>query len=83
MIPAVDAISEPTLIWLAPPKMMPFWLMTSTCPGALMRPRIWLGPVLPTTRLSAVQLAACWLKLTVVWLPTLKLCQFRIACGAV
>ncbi len=71
-MPAVEAISEPALIWLAPPKMMPFWLITSTWPGALMLPRIWLGPRLPITRFSAVQLLACWLKLTVVWAPTLK-----------
>ncbi len=83
-MPALEAISEPTLIWLAPPKMMPFWLITSTWPSALMLPRIWLGPRLPVTRLSAVQVALpCWLKLTVVRAPTLKVCQLRIACGAV
>ena len=46
----------------------------NTCPGALMRPMIWLGSP-PTTRLSVTEDADGWLKLTRASLPTLKLFQ--------
>src|SRR5262245_15088634 len=54
--------------------------MTSTVPSALIDPRIWLGDVLPTTRLSATQLALpCWSNVRLVLLPRLKLCHDRTA----
>ncbi len=78
-----------TLTWVAPPKMMPFWLMRYTWPCALIEPKIWLGlPDGSRIRFSATQLLATtppalWLKSTVVFLPTLKVCQFKIACADV
>src|SRR5262245_7224020 len=49
-----------------------------------MLPRIWLGPVLPVTRLSATHDALpCWSKVNVVCAPTLKLFHSRMACAAV
>src|SRR5262249_15588396 len=44
----------------------------------------WLGTPLAAILLSATQLLLpCWLKLTVVLVPTLKDCQFSKACGAI
>ena len=51
-----EAISVCTLIWLVPLKMMPFGLMISTVPSALIWPRIWLGLPVASMRLRIVQL---------------------------
>jgi len=69
------------------PNITPDRLSTNTDPSALMLPRIWLGlglrdgsirpvtgSIAPTTRLTAIQSALpCWLKVSVVFAPTLKL----------
>ena len=70
------AISEPTLIWLEPLKMMPLGLISRTVPSALMWPSIWLGTPVASMRFSATQLAwPCWSKTSVVFGPILKYSQ--------
>ena len=67
------------LTWLVPVKITPFWFTTSTVPSALIAPWISLGFAdAPTTRFSAASDAFC-LNCSVVFRPTLKLSQFRMA----
>ena len=60
---------KPAVVMTAPgPKMMPSRLTMNTLPLADRLPRIWLGPRLPVTRLSAIELLFGWLN--VVRSPT-------------
>jgi len=77
---AVDATRAPTLTCEPAPNRIPFGFSTSTVPGALIAPRIWLGDALGSlTRLSTVQLLPPWLNRRVVLTPILKLVQVRSA----
>ena len=72
--------TRPPTSTLAPaPKITPAGLLMNTCPGAWMRPRIWLG-CWPSTRLSVAALRpAAWLNTTLAWLPRSKRCQSMTA----
>ena len=84
----VAAMSEPVATCAPAPKMTPFSLRMKTRPGAVIRPRIVVGPVSRPTRLSATQLAASappavWSNARVVSRPTLRVFQPRLAVWAV
>ena len=69
--------------WLVPLKTMPLRLATITVPSALMRPWIWLGRACGSFTLLSTAQSFCCAKATVVFLPTLKVSQFRMALSAV
>ena len=74
----VVASRPPTSTRASRPKYTPCGLLRTTCPLALMRPKIWLG-LAPITRLSITLCALGWMNCTWASLPTLKLCQFKTA----
>ena len=57
---AVDATSPPTSTWAVRPKRMPFGLSSTTCPLAVIWPKMAEGSG-PSTRLSVIELLlGCW-----------------------
>ena len=78
-MPTAAATRLRVLTWLVPLNTMPFRFTTMTVPAASICPWIWLGRALGSfTRFNTAQDASC-LKATVVWRPTLKVSQFRMA----
>ncbi len=74
----VVATKPPTSTLDDLPKYTPCGLTKITCPGAVMRPKIWLG-CMSITRFKVDDCAlGCW-KLTVAFCPTLKLLQSTMA----
>ncbi len=89
VIETAPATSECRFTCAPASNSTPFWFSTSTWPCAVISPRMRVGEASGlSTRFSTDQVGAAappalWLKFTWVWRPTLKLCQFSTACGAV
>jgi hypothetical protein len=76
----VVAIRLPTSTVDVGEKYRPWAFVSTTCPGALMRPKIWLG-LASLMRLSVTACALGWANCTCAALPRLKLSHWRMALG--
>ena len=77
---SVEATNPATSILALAPKNMPFGLIRKTRPFDCKVPRMIEGST-PTTRLSTVLAADCWMKRVVSAAPIENCCQLMIAPG--